>query len=175
MKIRSVFAKRFFFIHTKTFIFNYKIKIMKSILLLLGTLMLNLTVAAQKIQESKVPTAVLISFKTKFHDATKTSWEIENNSEYEAEFLIDRTKQSAKFAKSGKWLKTKSEINTDELPKEVSQTITKEFAGFKIEKAEKADTLNNGTVYEVIVKKDMKTYDVTIAASGKTLRKVIKK
>lgn len=175
MKNPFCFGKTDFYIHTKTFTFSYKIKIMKSILLLLGALMLNLTVAAQKISENKVPTAVLISFKTKFHDATKTTWEIENNSEYEAEFLLDKTKQSAKFAKSGKWLKTKTEIKAEELPKEVSQTLAKEFASFKIEEAEKADTSNNGTVYEVTVKKDMKTYDVMIAASGKTLRKVIKK
>lgn len=148
---------------------------MKSILLLLGAIMLNTTAIAQKISENKVPTAVLIGFKTKFHAATKTAWEIENNSEYLVEFLNESTKQSAKFAKSGKWVKTKTEIRVEELPIEVSQTIAKEFAGYKIEKAEKAETANNGIVYEVKVKKGTEIYEVIIAASGKTLRKVIKK
>jgi uncharacterized membrane protein YkoI len=130
---------------------------------------------AQKISESKVPTAVLIGFKTKFHDATKATWKIENNSGYEAEFLIDRTKQSAKFAKSGKWLKTKTEIKAEELPKEVSQTIAKEFNGYKIEKTEKAETASNGMVYEVKVKKGNEIYELMIAASGKMLKKNIKK
>lgn len=148
---------------------------MRSILLLLSTIMLQSTVIAQKISESKVPTAVLISFKTKFHDATKTTWKIENNSEYEAEFLLDKAEHSAKFAKSGKWLKTKTEIKAKELPKEVTQTIAKEFVGFKIEKTEKAETATNGIVYEVKVKKSNEIYELMIADSGKILRKNIKK
>lgn len=148
---------------------------MRSLLLFLGAIMFHSSAFAQKISESKVPTAVLISFKDKFHDATKATWEIKNNSGYEAEFLIDRTKQSAKFDKSGKWLKTKTEIKAEELPKEISQTIAKEFNGYKIEKAEKAETASSGIVYEVKVKKGNEIYELMIAASGKTLRKVIKK
>ncbi|ESU18464.1 hypothetical protein FCR2A7T_27510 [Flavobacterium cauense R2A-7] len=148
---------------------------MKSVLLLLSTILFSTTVSAQKISESKVPTAVLISFKDKFHDATKASWRIENNSGYEAEFLIDRTKQSAKFAKSGKWLKTKNEIKVEELPIEVSQTIAKEFAGYKIEKAEKAETASSGIVYEIKLKKGNEIYEAIINASGKTLKKNSKK
>lgn len=148
---------------------------MKSLLLLLSTILFNTTLLAQKISESKVPTAVLISFKDKFHDATKATWKIENNSGYEVEFLTDKTKQSAKFAKSGKWLKTKNEIKAEELPKEVSQTIAKEFAGYKIEKTEKAETASSGIVYEVKLKKGNEIYEVILAASGKTLKKSNKK
>jgi len=148
---------------------------MKSTLLLLGAVMLSTTTFAQKISENKIPTAVLVSFKTKFPAAMKTTWEMENKSQYEAEFMLDNTKYSAKFAKSGKWVETETEIKIAELPKEVSQTIAKEFAGFKVEEAEKAETSNNGTVYEVKVKKGKEIYDVMVAASGKTLKKVVEK
>lgn len=148
---------------------------MKSIFILLGAVMLSTTTFAQKISEAKVPTAVLVSFKTKFPAAMKTTWEMENKSEYEAEFMLDKTKYSAKFAKSGKWMETETEIKIAELPKEVGQTIAKEFAGFTVEEAEKAETANNGTVYEVKVKKGKQIYDVMVAASGKTLKKVTEK
>ncbi|CAM3563154.1 hypothetical protein FSS13T_06690 [Flavobacterium saliperosum S13] len=148
---------------------------MKSILIFIATAMLNTTAFAQKITENKIPTAVLVSFKTKFPAATKTTWEMENKSEYEAEFMIDRTKHSAKFTKSGKWMETETEIKIAELPKEVSQTIAKEFAGFSVEKANMAETSNNGTVYKVKVKKGKEIYNVTVTASGKTLKKVIEK
>lgn len=148
---------------------------MRSILLLLGAVMLNTAAFAQKISENKIPTAVLVSFKTKFPAATKTTWEMENNSKYEADFMLDEKKHSAKFAKSGKWMETETEIKIAELPKEVSQTIAKEFTGFTVEEAEKAETSNNGIVYEVKVKKGKEIYDVTVAASGKTLKKATDK
>jgi putative PepSY-like beta-lactamase-inhibitor len=148
---------------------------MKSILILLGTVMLSTTAFAQKVSESKVPTAVLTNFKTKFPSAMKATWEMENMSLYEADFMMDGKKSSAKFEKSGKWKETETEIKIAELPKAVSQTIAKEFAGFKIEEAEKAETSKNGIVYEVKVKKGKETYDVMVASSGKTLEKVTEK
>lgn len=148
---------------------------MKSTLILLGAVMLSTTSFAQKIAENKIPTAVLVSFKTKFPAATKATWEMENKSEYEADFMLDEKKHSAKFAKSGKWMETETEIKIAELPNAVSQTIAKEFAGFTVEEAEKAETSNNGTVYEVKVKKGKEIYDVMVAASGKTLKKVTEK
>lgn len=148
---------------------------MKSILILLGTVMLSGTSFAQKISENKIPTAVLIGFKTKFPAAMKTTWEMENKSEYEADFTIDKTKHSAKFDKSGKWKETETDIKIVELPEAVSKAIAKEFDGYKVEEAEKVETSNNGTIYEVKVKKGKVTYEAQFSSTGKVLKKDIEK
>lgn len=129
---------------------------------------------AQKISEAKIPTAVLTTFKTKFPAADKVAWEMENNSEYEADFTIDGKKKSATFLKSGQWKQTEVEIPLSELPKAVTEAIAANFSGFKTEEAEKAETAN-GTAYEVKIKKGKLAYDVMVAGSGKVLKKMVNK
>lgn len=148
---------------------------MKSIFILLGTVMLSTTTFAQKISEAKIPTAVLVGFKTKFPSAEKATWEMENKSEYEAEFKLDNKKHSAKFDKSGKWKETETEIKITSLPKAVTDMIAKDFKGYKTEEAEKADTATQGIVYEVKVKKGKESYDLQISSEGKLLKKEVEK
>ncbi|MEW5677000.1 PepSY-like domain-containing protein [Flavobacterium enshiense] len=145
------------------------------IILMLSTFILSAATAfAQKISEDKVPAEVLSSFKLKFPSSTAKEWEIEDDSEYEADFDWKGKKYSAKFDKSGEWLETETEIKAVELPKSVSGTIANEFTGFKIDEAEKAETANHGIVYEVKLKKDNEVLEVKLSADGKVLEKKTK-
>lgn len=130
---------------------------------------------AQKISNDKVPAAVMTSFKTKFPSVTKSNWEMESASEYEADFDMKGKKHSAKFDKSGNWIETETEIKVAALPKAISAAIAKEFVGYKVEEAEKAETAANGTVYEVKVEKGKEFYDVQVSSSGKILKKEMEK
>lgn len=141
-----------------------------SIILLLAT-QLSLSVSAQKITEDKVPAAVKTTFKSKFPKATETKWEMESKTEYEVDFLIEKMKYSAKFDQNGKWLETENEISVASLPKVVSDAIAKEIPAGKIEEAEKAETSDKGTIYEVEVKNGKKEYEVVVNSNGKILKK----
>ena len=143
---------------------------MKKIIFVLLTAALCIDVAyAQKIAADKVPSAVSSAFKTKFPTATKTTWEIENKNEFEANFKLNGVETSANFDNAGKWLETETEIKVAELPAAIQTAIKTDFAGFKIEEASKIESLKNGNCYEAEIEKGEESYDVLFSNDGKVL------
>jgi len=126
---------------------------------------------AQQIKEAEVPDAVKKSFAQKFKNAKEVKWSKENSTEFEAEFKVGKQEQSSNFDNSGKWLVTETEIKTSELPEAVQTAISKEFAGYKIEEAENAETSDRGNFYEVELKNGKVKYEVQISGDGKVLKK----
>lgn len=145
---------------------------MKKIILALLTVVLvsNLT-NAQKISADKVPAVVTSAFKTKFPTVAKTSWEMENKTEYEANFHLNGVETSANFDNTGKWLETETELKIAALPKSIQATIKKDYAGFKINEASKIESLKNGKCFEAEIEKGEETFDVLFTADGKVLNK----
>ncbi len=129
----------------------------------------------QKLKESEVPVVVKESFTKRFAKAVEVTWSKESDTEFEAEFKAGGQSQSANFDQSGKWLVTETEIKKAELPQAVMATIAKEFAGFKIEEIEKAETFDSGMFYEVALEKGKVNYEIQISADGQVLKKEEKK
>ncbi|MDP1622755.1 MAG: PepSY-like domain-containing protein [Bacteroidales bacterium] len=73
---------------------------------------------------------------------------------------------SANFDVTGKWLETETEIKVTDLPKEVSASVAKNFAGFKISEIAKTETPDKGLVYEMDLKKDKDGDEVQFSAKG---------
>jgi hypothetical protein len=130
---------------------------------------------AQKVSSDKIPATVINAFKAKFPGATKIKWEIAEAKDYEAEFKLDGVEYSANFAQDGTWLETETEMEVSQLPQAVSQAITKDFAGFKIEEAEKTETSDHKTYYEVEISKDKETLEVQISTTGAIMNRMEKK
>ena len=130
---------------------------------------------AQKLKENEVPKAVKESFAKRFPKAKEVKWSKEDATEFEAEFEIDEAEQSVNFDQAGKWLVTETEIKSSQLPASVKATIAKEFAGYKIEEAEKTDAASEGVFYEVELEKGELNYEVQISSDGKVLKKSEKK
>lgn len=126
---------------------------------------------AQKLKESEVPEAVKKTFTQKFSGAKEVKWSKESPTEFEAEFDLGGHEESASFDNTGKWMETETEIKTSELPQAVQTTIAKEFAGYKIEEAEKAESPSQGSFYEVELKNGKVKYEVQLSAEGKVIKK----
>jgi tRNA U38,U39,U40 pseudouridine synthase TruA len=147
----------------------------KLVLIIVITIIAVSTSVAQKVSSDKVPASVMNAFKAKFPSATNVKWEMEKSKEYEAEFKLSGAEYSANFNQEGKWLETEIEIEESQLPMAVSQAISKDFAGFKVDEAEKTETSDNKTFYEVDVTKNKEKYEVQISPSGEILKKKAKK
>jgi hypothetical protein len=128
---------------------------------------------AQEKAAPKIPAAVMNAFKAKFPRVTNPTWEVEKANEYEVEFKVNNTAQSAKFDKTGKWLETETDIKVTELPAAVRQSIAKQFAGFKITEASKVENLAHGNCYEAEIQKGKESMDVQVSAGGEILSKEI--
>lgn len=146
----------------------------KLIFLLLGIALLSQVSFAQKVAASKVPNAVTSTFNSKFSSASNVKWELED-AEYEANFKINGKEMSANFDKMGTWTETETEIKVSTLPASVRATLSKEFAGFKIEEASQIESAKNGNCYEAEIENGKESYDVLFSADGKFLSKTKEK
>lgn len=149
---------------------NVKINLMKKLLIVF--IILSTVVAqAQKLKESDVPKSIKDAFAKRFPNMKGVEWSKESATEFEAEFKQTGKEQSANFDQTGKWLVTETEIKKSELPQAILSSIAKEFLGFKIEEAEKAETADGGMFYEVELEKGELNYEVKFSANGNVLSK----
>ncbi len=142
----------------------------KIIVLLSACLLVSLMGFTQKITPDKVPAPVKQAFTKKFPAATDVKYEMEKK-DYEINFKDKGVEMSANFDAAGKWLETETEIKQSDLPKEVSASVTKNFAGFKISEVAKVESSDKGLCYEMDLKNDKEGYEVQFSPKGDILKK----
>lgn len=117
-----------------------------------------------------VPAGIKTTFSQKFPAASKVEWGRENDQEWEAEFKLDDKEYSATFDNAGGWIETEYEVNLKEIPASVKTTLDKESAGFKIGESVIAEN-KDGKVYEFLLTKDKKEFELLIDFNGKLIKK----
>lgn len=116
------------------------------------------------------PKAVSDAFMKKFPTATKVSWGVEGPKEWEAEFTLNGEKISANFNQDGTWLETEQEIKTANLPAAVLSDVKMNYATWKIVEADKTESAKHGTIYEVDLKKGLKSKSLAFKADGTSVK-----
>ena len=119
---------------------------------------------------STPPKAVSDAFMKKFPTATKISWGKEGPKEWEAEFTLNGDKISANFGQEGNWLETEQEIKASSLPAAVLSNVKTKYATWKIAEADKTETDKHGTIYEVDLKKGLKSKSLAFKADGTAVK-----
>lgn len=113
-----------------------------------------------QINESNVPSEVLISFYERYPKAQRIKWEREEKF-YEAEFILDMKKHEAIFQPDGTWSKTEIEIkNLSTLPEPIKNYVKANYEGYVIDDAELVQVPND-EFYKVEIEKSGNP-DVTI-------------
>ncbi len=140
---------------------------MKNTFILIAFCLASGLIHAQKVKESDLPSSVRTSFGKLFPTATEVKWSKESATEFEAEFKMGKEKKSSNFDQVGKWLGTETEIKEMKLPAAVRSVIAKDYAGYKIIEAEKAETPDKGSFYELELKKGSSKIEVRIKDDGK--------
>ena len=142
----------------------------KIVVLLSACLLFSLTGHSQPIPADKVPAHIKQAFAKKFPAATDVKYKLETK-DYEVTFKENDVRMSSNFDPKGNWLETETEINKSNLPKEVSASVAKNFAGFKISEVAKSESPDKGLVYEMDLKKDKDGYEVQFSPKGDVLKK----
>lgn len=138
----------------------------KLTLTMVGALITSITFA-QKVSDKDVPVGVKSSFQKQYPNVEETKWEIEN-SNYEAEFEINETDYSVVINPSGNILETEIEINVNELPANMKEYISKNYAGKKVKEAAKIIDATGMVVYEA----EIKGMDLIFDSKGKFIKEV---
>jgi hypothetical protein len=139
---------------------------MKNIFILLVVFSISFVPA---FSQKNAPENVKKEFEKKYPAAQAVKWASEEANEWEAEFKIDGTEMSASFDIKGVWLETESEISTKDLPSSVTNTIAKNFAGFKTGEVSANETPKMKG-YEVELTKGETSLEVIFDNSGKVIK-----
>jgi hypothetical protein len=146
----------------------------KLIVLISAFLLVCLMGFTQKITSEKVPTPVKKAFATKFPAATDAKFELINNY-YKVVFNDKGVGTSANYSSIGKWLATETSISESDLPKEVSASLAKDFADFKISAVTKVESPDKPLFYTMDLQKDKEGYNAQFSPKGDVLKKTILK
>ncbi|MBI1223359.1 MAG: hypothetical protein GC180_12200 [Bacteroidetes bacterium] len=122
----------------------------------------------QEIPANKIPAEVKAAFQSKFPNAEKVKWEMEEGY-YDAEFKQKGTEMSAEFSAKGEWIETEMEIKSSQLPKAVQDQIKAAYPGYEIDHAMQVESAKFGNCFEVEMEKGSTEINVHYSADGKTL------
>ena len=144
-----------------------------SMLTLLLATSVSFVACSQTKKSINVPSEVKAAFESRFKGAKNAEWEMESKEAYEVSFKMKGDEYSANFSLKGDWLETETEIKEKDLPQAVLASIQSNFSGFEIEddEAEKVESPNQATLYEVILEKDEEAWEVQFSADGKVVKK----
>lgn len=124
-------------------------------------------------QKNNPPKAVTDAFAQKFPDVKNAKWDMENDSEWEAEFKMGKMEYSANFSNDGKWMETEHEVDVKKLPSQVTQSVMSAYPNAKIEEAGMVEKPGNEMMYELDVEADGKDMEIVIDKAGKIINKKI--
>jgi hypothetical protein len=119
----------------------------------------------------EAPAAVQKSFTEKFPKAEKVKWVKEKDGNYEGAFILGGTEMSATFNAEGKWLETETTIAIKELPKPVSEYVTKNHPKAKITEAAKIQRISTDAIlFEAEIKDSGKETDLLLTGDGRLVK-----
>jgi hypothetical protein len=131
----------------------YMKKVLFSLLLSSSFLCVNAQESKEvKLKEAEVPAAVKAKFAAQYPGVKADKWEKENGN-YEVGFKKGETKMSLQMDPAGNVTETETAIKVSELPKSVTDYITKNKAGKKIKDAAKIVDGKGVMTYEAEVDK----------------------
>lgn len=147
---------------------------MKSMKVTLGAFLACTMFAFASESSNDVPQKVKEAFAKKFPTAKKVKWDKESETEWEAEFKMNKTEYSANFMADGTWTETEHEIDEKEIPAIVKKALSTNFPGYETEEVEISETAQ-GMVYEFEIEKGETEMEIAIDASGKVVKQEVKK
>jgi hypothetical protein len=140
---------------------------MKTSIIIAASVFITTMAHAQKIREKDIPADVKSSFAKHFANAKATKWEKENGN-YEAEFDLNKTEQSALFDAKGALLETEVEIELSQLPAGVLEYVKAHYANQSVKEAAKITDVKGSVTYEA----EIKGMDLIFDSSGKFVKEL---
>jgi len=117
----------------------------------------------------QVPEEVLSACVLKYGDIKNAAWTSVADTVFVSSFVLERHAVSAFFDRTGRWLKSETELRSSELPLVVVQTVINVFGGRKIKMARLVYINNADPVYILSLKRGGKVEEITLSTGGVVL------
>lgn len=144
---------------------------MKKFFSWIGIAALPLAACTQDIPADQVPSVVRNAVSTKFTNTNSIEWE-KKNTNYEAEFKIDKTEHTVLVAPGGQVLWIKKDITSDKLPAIIAQGIRRDHPTLTIDDADQLE--KDGVVYYQVEleKKNAKDMHLVYSIEGNIAKNI---
>lgn len=123
---------------------------------------------AQTVKEAEVPEVVKKTQSQNFPKIKVEKWEKEG-ANFESEFHVNKIETSAIYEANGTLVATETEMKPSELPKEITDYVTKNMAGKKIKEAAKIIDAGGTISYEA----EIENVDYIFDPNGTLLKKEV--
>lgn len=112
------------------------------------------------------PDAIQKEFDHRFPGASDVIWERENPKGWIAEFVWNGQNIVANYSFAGNWVETKTQIQADELPDAVKETINSFYPDWKVVVATKIENAKNEMLYKTAIQKESKLQEIILKPEG---------
>lgn len=143
---------------------------MKTLLVVLAVALGIGQAGAQKIKASEVPQSVKQGLLQHFA-AKDADWDKEGEN-YEASFEQKGREISIIFDRNGRVLETEREIDKNELPSPVLESLKRDYKDYKIEEVARIES-NGVFTYETELESAEQTLELVFDGQGKLLKKAV--
>lgn len=144
---------------------------MKTLLLILVTLLSINYAYSQRIKESELPAPVKAKFQALHPDIKNVSWIKHKNGDYEAEFTQNKSEYGVSIDSLGTLKETEKDMKVSDLSKEIHDYIVKNHPGYTITEVAQITYTDGKPVYEVEITKGKESFDLLFDSSFKYVKK----
>ena len=144
---------------------------MKTILLILVTVLSMNSAYSQKIKESEVPARVKTKFKSLHPDIKDINWLKLKKGGYEAGFKQNKSEYGVSIDSIGNLKETEMDMKISELSKEIHEYVSKNYPDHNITEAAQITYADGKPMYEVEITKGKESADLLFDSSFKYVKK----
>jgi hypothetical protein len=144
---------------------------MKTLLLILVTVLSLNCAYSQKIKESEVPASVKAKFQSLHPDIKDVNWIKHKKGDYEAEFTLNKSEFGVSIDSLGNLKETEMDMKVSELSKEIHEYVAKNYPDYKITEAAQITYADGKPMYEAEITKGKDNFDLLFDSSFKYVKK----
>ena len=144
---------------------------MKTLLLILVTVLSMNCAYSQKIKESEVPAPVKAKFQSLHTDVKDANWLKLQKGGYEAEFKQNKSEYGVSIDSIGNLKETEMDMKVSELSKEIQAYVTKNYPDYAITEAAQITYADGKPTYEAEITKGKESFDLLFDSSFKYVKK----
>jgi hypothetical protein len=124
---------------------------------------------SQVLYAGNAPEAIQKDFDQRFPQAIDISWERQSSKGWIAEFVWQERNCLVLYSFSNTWLETKTQIQIDELPSPVQETLLSFYPDWKVVLASKIENSKGEILYRTAIQLDSKLQEIVLKEDGTLL------
>ncbi|MCZ7556566.1 MAG: PepSY-like domain-containing protein [Bacteroidia bacterium] len=128
-------------------------------------------IATLSAQQTDIPQAAEKALSQRYPKAEAVIWDVTEEGEYVATFMLTQTEISARYNAKGVWLGSILYLEHESVPEAVHRAVARQFPDYEMYDVTKVELPSAEGYYEAILESESEALIVRFSAAGKVLLK----